>query len=626
METDARFAHLLQPIRDLAKNWEVDIASHLEEYVAEMEAIVISFDGGSTTMNFAEAALLIQGSVCIYSKKVEYLYALVYQTLDLLASKKKMQQVCSVDNEGKDQDASFAYQKNEIEFLSLDDLPVAKNIDLKGENDHNHNLNGHLLAQTPLSLLKVEGADRGIPLTNRKGETVGYKGDFRINSSMFHASRALLIDPSHLSLLEESLMRHPSSTPANFLMKTPAGLEDNDNLLPEIPDDVDNEPAKHDISADDIEMGFPLDDTFEEQQPMQLEEKRELRPRAIAPVKPVKELVDPWAPLDPHDAKGATLKPYKKGKCFKLPPSLAKNAGKGRKRKKQPVAEKPELCPIVQFINKAYFSHASKLPSNSLKLPYHPEFEYLYYNEYKKQLDISRREKKQLAQQGKFEELAKREMEEAEEVEGHHGNSDDAAPGGGMMLDDGGDNFGFDVGPEDVDDDQVEDRLGGGQDNFLASSQDEIITSYEELVRKHVENYLASASEYAQMTELSKRVQQWEDRITPILTREEKFAFFDINQYGKFVLDKLDTIQKNETEKKEKVTTFAQVMEDRQINEVSRYFLATLQLANNYNIEVTSKGPGEEGMDSMALKLISMKQHHENMAEYRAPSVENKAH
>lgn len=39
-------------------------------------------------MNFAEAALLIQGSACVYSRKVEYLYALVYQTLDLIASKK----------------------------------------------------------------------------------------------------------------------------------------------------------------------------------------------------------------------------------------------------------------------------------------------------------------------------------------------------------------------------------------------------------------------------------------------------------------------------------------------------------------------------------------------------------
>ena len=39
-----------------------------------MEQIKISFDNGQTVMNFAEAALLIQGSACIYSKKVKYIY------------------------------------------------------------------------------------------------------------------------------------------------------------------------------------------------------------------------------------------------------------------------------------------------------------------------------------------------------------------------------------------------------------------------------------------------------------------------------------------------------------------------------------------------------------------------
>lgn len=32
----------------------------------------ITFDGEKTQLNFAEAALLIQGSACIYSKKVEH--------------------------------------------------------------------------------------------------------------------------------------------------------------------------------------------------------------------------------------------------------------------------------------------------------------------------------------------------------------------------------------------------------------------------------------------------------------------------------------------------------------------------------------------------------------------------
>jgi condensin-2 complex subunit H2 len=54
--------------RDLALNWNVDIAQDLENYLTDLEMVHISFDGGETTMNFAEAALLIQGSVAIISK------------------------------------------------------------------------------------------------------------------------------------------------------------------------------------------------------------------------------------------------------------------------------------------------------------------------------------------------------------------------------------------------------------------------------------------------------------------------------------------------------------------------------------------------------------------------------
>lgn len=73
--------------RDLASNWNIDVAKELEDYLEELEAITISFDGGTTNLNFAEAALLIQGSACVYSRKVEYLYTLIYQTLDHLAKK-----------------------------------------------------------------------------------------------------------------------------------------------------------------------------------------------------------------------------------------------------------------------------------------------------------------------------------------------------------------------------------------------------------------------------------------------------------------------------------------------------------------------------------------------------------
>ena len=114
--------------RDLQTNWSVDIAAELEvssqavqralntralqEYLAELETIAVSFDNGRTVLNFAEgarctthscacsfveptaaAALLIQGSACVHSKKVEYLHSLVDHTLEIIIKQKCAQQL-----------------------------------------------------------------------------------------------------------------------------------------------------------------------------------------------------------------------------------------------------------------------------------------------------------------------------------------------------------------------------------------------------------------------------------------------------------------------------------------------------------------------------------------------------
>lgn len=35
--TESRFAHLLQPIRELTKNWDIDVASELNDYLEEVK-------------------------------------------------------------------------------------------------------------------------------------------------------------------------------------------------------------------------------------------------------------------------------------------------------------------------------------------------------------------------------------------------------------------------------------------------------------------------------------------------------------------------------------------------------------------------------------------------------------
>jgi condensin-2 complex subunit H2 len=121
---EEKFGHLLKPIRELAANWDINIASELEEYLEVLESVTFAVEG-SSNVNFAEgeahlpvlfsavkrpqhstsacnahwqtypgccrfcaAALLVQGSAHVYSKKVEYLHQLVYQALDVIHDRK----------------------------------------------------------------------------------------------------------------------------------------------------------------------------------------------------------------------------------------------------------------------------------------------------------------------------------------------------------------------------------------------------------------------------------------------------------------------------------------------------------------------------------------------------------
>lgn len=36
--TEGRYAHLLQPIRELTKNWDIDVASELNDYLEEVQS------------------------------------------------------------------------------------------------------------------------------------------------------------------------------------------------------------------------------------------------------------------------------------------------------------------------------------------------------------------------------------------------------------------------------------------------------------------------------------------------------------------------------------------------------------------------------------------------------------
>jgi Condensin II complex subunit CAP-H2 or CNDH2, N-terminal len=124
-QLDQKFKALLDPIKDLAASWDIDIADSLTDYLEDLENISISVDGGKCNINFATAALLIQGSTQVYSKKVEFLHQLVLQSLELISNKKNKETAASGKNKSSS-NSSFDEERllfgSDPSFLLLDDV------------------------------------------------------------------------------------------------------------------------------------------------------------------------------------------------------------------------------------------------------------------------------------------------------------------------------------------------------------------------------------------------------------------------------------------------------------------------------------------------------------------------
>ncbi|EPQ04657.1 Condensin-2 complex subunit H2 [Myotis brandtii] len=197
-DVEVRFAHLLQPIRNLTRNWEVDVAAQLGKYLEEPDQICISFDEGKTTTKFVEAALLIQGSACVYSKKVEYLYSLVYQALNFISGKRRARQLPAQEDGGSRDTSSRASQRVEDEFLSLDDLPDTRaNVDLRNEQPP---CEVAIVLLLPMALVALDEMHKNShPLYSCQGEVLASRKDFRMNTCNPHPRGAFMLEPVGLS-------------------------------------------------------------------------------------------------------------------------------------------------------------------------------------------------------------------------------------------------------------------------------------------------------------------------------------------------------------------------------------------------------------------------------------------
>ncbi|XP_017561892.1 condensin-2 complex subunit H2 isoform X2 [Pygocentrus nattereri] len=579
---ETRFAHLLQPIRELTKNWDVDLATQLGEYLEELDQMTISFDGGKTMMNFAEAALLIQGSTCIYGRKVELLHSLVFQTLDCISNKtRRRDKQGSEDANGITDGTTANNDRDDYEFDVMEEEPSTQNVEMKSDPAEPVKI----IRLPPESLIPVEALEKQrYPLFSLKGEVLGSCKDFRINNFTMDALGIICLGRN------SSCTHFPSAAlegRAEVRVAVP-----NDNYDDNDVDDNGGGEELPQLEEHVMEVGPEPEEHVERHQaPSEkrlLRERPQVQPAAEQP-KQQPEAVDPWKWLDPYENTGED-KTLKTGKCCNVPAGLEES---GKRKRKGP----SKLQDFWGWCSSVYENTDRKLKNG----PLYPEFNYIYLSKMNQRLKTRKRI---LRKTGVYisDELLKRTYLEPEKQE----DQDEVARHPDMDGEDYSDNEN-----ENLCEDHGPGNDIGEQDPIFTDSQMGRIT-YEDLVKKSVELFLVNSQKYAQETALSRRVKEWEDEINPRLSAQEEHPPFDIHDYGDRIVHALGALGVKQS--------FASLVTGMENTEACRYMLASLQLANDHTVEIDKKAGLEESIDTMELTLLSKQRAHERLKTYNATS------
>lgn len=680
-------------------------------------------------MNFAEAALLIQGTSVIYSRKVEYLYALVFQTLAHLTSRQQdgqhrnhhgdHQEDGAAGDGDNDQSDPTSMDAHDI-FLNplpmYDELDEARNITLKAETQRQKSGGAVTKSSTNIQYAWLRGVcypkflifdtvvfiylscrasislmGSLIPDERDHGET------FKLLSCNLHASGVLLLDETSKKYLAgyihgdddddgENGQRGFGSAFAPQKLHNPVATLNFDNVADDFfmdggddgvrnNDDDQGDDDEHDTGGD-VDYGYNDEDYGAADGGAQTDDADAATGKqvsfAAAPTYATRsrhEERDPWAPLDPYDASSATSRPFRKGRSY---PKRKKE-----KVKKSNVHDEDEVLDGLddpQFKERFFFGAArpqwtswvwTETKDNALESKFKKKFckapvlvkscDELWKLETKWKSLLRRREAKeeQSAQAMLLQEQAEEEEEQmhamgmnmvngtnALDLDLNAANDDDGDDDDD--VDDGYDDGG--VGYEDGGDwDQ-----GGGDDRFdsapasryMDTSGDDIRNdddpdrplSYDDICRQHIKTFMQGSEKYVRETNLSKQVNDWQVKLTPILKEQDQHPPFDIHTCGRNIIGHLEQETKvkheelkikpkrkahaiseeakhedEENEDEDEVTIpFGEIVGGMSQYQVCRMFLASLQLANNGNVHlVHGQSAAEQSKVPFQMQLLS---------------------
>lgn len=703
----------LKPIGDLAKNFDLDISSCLQEYIDELASVGHELPTeiaenlkkhSSSQTNFARAALVLQNSSSIYSRKVEYLHGLVYETLNALMNngidKNASKQTRGRSNADPDIDAFEEYDLD-LEFLPLgedvlptDDTGECINLVEESEVDDTK----HFGADETLDMT-LENAQRASPSMMNLSAGVGVsvtRFDQTLttvtankNSMKSHAANTLLrnildgnasasgTDPSQATLrlmngacdVAESGALHMPGTGMNFQLnhnenysyaaRDSLEISPNDDLMNERNDDAQVEFDHYDGDAFDDDHdencgpGFELNNSIGDHSTgdaVTFGQDTNL----IKAAKPVE--YDPWTMLDPHDVGDTKHKPLHVGNTLRLPhdcEELPSDSVTGARTKKIPKAKLVKEKRVDYTFRHSTFStenfdstiasvkEAIKRRSTSdesdtnhindksvnWQLPKNPlifegEFQYILKAEVKRKMAEKRKLKRLQMEKTTLSSAAVVSNERFDDMY----NDDDDNDGPGFEICDGDDNYSVGNDCQSSHGNNSNDQDFGGIFSTYYHEDGNEERTFEELCRAHLKEFAKGAEKYAMESQLSKRVDSWQSKVSIVLQEEEERPEFDIQSYSNQILSNAQQSIQNKTKSVSNDSCeipFVSVTMDQEPYDVSRLFLASLMLCNSENIKFSGINVGQVTSPGQLRVKVLKAQVESHVDDYFGNTVEN---
>ncbi|CAB4064755.1 unnamed protein product [Lepeophtheirus salmonis] len=207
---DPRFAELIRPIKDLTANFNIPLSQFLDMYYSDLRDGISGLSStpmdSQSKVNFAQAGLLIQGTVSVYSRKS------VQDEMEMGDCPSNTEEVG-----GSSKRKNKLLKKDSLLFHG-DFLPLPCNFSphtlMKDSSLQNNHIN--FIAITPSQLFRKRSTN----------ETLGPKDDFRVNSQYCSVTvsldKELLVLPIYLI----SLFHYVSKKNNDDLPSSPPLLEE----------------------------------------------------------------------------------------------------------------------------------------------------------------------------------------------------------------------------------------------------------------------------------------------------------------------------------------------------------------------------------------------------------------